>query len=440
MAIKLAHLIRNQVVAAAGTALPLFELRDMVAGVETAVAPDIVILVPKADAAGGSAAITAMGTGAITVQHSGVGNINHDILALRMHSIQRVITGAAHKYAHVLNASAVANGAGTAINPALVAAGVAQAPSICIPVPKALTAAATNRTYVATVMATGNITPQHAEVAPVSHDILFIDFHTMQDITGALFGSLNQRLRTFTILDVGPDATYGAVYTDAADTTRQYRVLRTKVSGDGSLQLLVDQIAGTTVSSGAGNLNLVSGTGDAVVAFTGCLPDKLVDLRLNTAVPNGGGLVFDPELQLNGVRVMPDIVIPVPKATGCVPYVPTDLTGAVGNVTVQHNAGAPVNCDILSLRLFSAFRDNLRRRFTILDVGPDAAVGAIYRNFVIPSQTFRVLTAKVSGDGATVLVVEQLSGIGLPAVPGTLALNSGTGDSLIAFTGVANEI
>jgi hypothetical protein len=75
-----------------------------------------------------------------------------------------------------------------------------------------------------------------------------------------------------------------------------------------------------------------------------------------------------------------------------------------------------------------------------LDAGPDASVGAVYRNLAIPSQTFRVLTAKVSGDGAIVLVTEQIGGVGLPASPGTLFLNSGTGDTTIAFTGVASEI
>jgi hypothetical protein len=444
MAIRLARLLRNQAIAdstGAATTLPAFGLRDISGGVEAAVAPDIVILVPKAAGAGASALLTALGTGTHDAQHSGAaGAVAHDILALRLHAIQRVATGAVHKYCHLVGNTNIATAGGTNINPALLRAGVAQAPSIVIPTPKALSVLATTRTYVPTVMATGNINLRHAEAGNIAHDILFIDIFTAQAIVAALYGVFNDRLRTFTILDVGPDATYGAVYTDAADITRQYRVMRTKVTGDGSTQLLAEQIAGTSVSSGAGNLNLVTGTGDAVVAFTGCIFDKLVDLQLNTNVANGAGLVFDPGLQVNGVRVMPDIVIPVPKASPCVPYVPTDLTGAVGSVTIQHAAVAPVACDILSLRLFSVFRDNNIRSFTILDAGPDAAVGAIYRNFLIPSQTFRVLTAKVSGDGATALAVEQLSGIGLPAAPGTLALNSGTGDSLIAFSGVANDI
>jgi hypothetical protein len=54
---------------------------------------------------------------------------------------------------------------------------------------------------------------------------------------------------------------------------------------------------------------------------------------------------------------MPDIVIPVPKAVNTVPYVPTNLAGAVGNVVVEHNGGAPVNHDILYLRAHSIFRD-----------------------------------------------------------------------------------
>jgi len=50
-------------------------------------------------------------------------------------------------------------------------------------------------------------------------------------------------------------------------------------------------------------------------------------------------------------------VIPIPKVAATVPYVPTDLAGAVGNVTVQHNDGAPQLHDILSLKVVTGFRN-----------------------------------------------------------------------------------
>ena len=71
----------------------------------------------------------------------------------------------------------------------------------------------------------------------------------------------------FTIADA-TDATLDAVYEDAADTTRKFNVEVTKVNGDGTLTLTVKQTEGITRPASTGTLNLVSGTGDASIAFT----------------------------------------------------------------------------------------------------------------------------------------------------------------------------
>jgi len=338
-------------------------LMEPVLGVDTLVPPDIVIPVPKA-AAASAAVTTAMAVGNQTVVHNNAGPINFDILTIRLHTIQRsflAMIGLAanpNRYVDIEQAVAIANGAGTAINPLLTLAGVAAVPSIVIPVPKTVPTLATDQSFVATVLAAGAITIQHAEAAPVNHDILFVTWHTIQLLTQALFGDGQDERRYFTILD-GAAASKGAVYEDDDDPTRQFRVDIAKVALDGSLLLTTTQIAGTTAptTGGADNLSLVSGTGDANIAYTGVRFEKLMHLLQNTAVPNGAGLTFDPGLVENGTPVMPDIVIPVPKVTGIVPFVATDLTGPVGTVNVSHNGGAPANCDILAIRAHSIFRD-----------------------------------------------------------------------------------
>lgn len=358
MATKLYDLRRNTAVpnGAGLTFDPV--LRAMVAGVETLVAPDICIPVPKAIAAS-AGVTTALAVGNVTVVHNNVAPVTFDILTLRWHSIQRSLTAVANKYADIQQSVAIANGAGTAINPLLTLGGVLQIPSIVVPVPKTVPTLATDQSFVATVLAAGAITIQHAEGAPVNHDVLLIALHTIQAVQAALFGDGQDERRYFTILNAGPDASKGAIYSDDDDPTRTFRVDIAKVTGDGSTLLTTTQISGTTAPTvgGADSLTLVSGTGDAAIAYTGVRFEKLIDVRQNTAVANGAGLTFDPGLVENGVPVMPDIVIPIPKATGVVPFVATDLAGAVGSVTVAHNSGAPVAHDILSLRAHSIFRD-----------------------------------------------------------------------------------
>lgn len=266
------------------------------------------------------------------------------------------------KYSNIQNAQAIGpNGTGgTDIFPNLAANNALVAPQIVIPIAKTVPTLATTQPFVVTAMGTGAINIRNSEAAGnVNHDILSILFHSLQNLTAALFGTVLDQRRYFTISNAGPDATHGAVYSDDDDPTRQFRVEITKVSNDGSTLLTTTQIAGTTAPTvgGADNLSLVSGTGDADIAYTNVRFEKLVHVENARSVPNGGGFPFDPGLVENGVPVMPDIVIPIPKAINCVPYVPTDLTGAVGSVTVQHQAGAPVNCDILYLRACSIFRD-----------------------------------------------------------------------------------
>ena len=262
------------------------------------------------------------------------------------------------KYADIQNAVAIANGAGTAISPLLALNNALAAPQIVIPVPKVVPTLATTQSFVGTAMGAGNITIQHSEAGPINHDILSILWHTLQNLTAALFGASQDHRRYFTILNTVA-ASVGAVYEDDDDTTRQFRVDVAKVNGDGSLLLSTTQIAGATAPTvgGADNLSLVSGTGSANIAYTGVRFEKLVDIQNAVAVANGAGLTYDPGLVENGVPVMPDIVIPIPKAVNTVPYVPTNLAGAVGTVTVQHNGGGPVNHDILALRAHSIFRD-----------------------------------------------------------------------------------
>ncbi len=332
-------------------------LMEPVNGVDTLVAPDICIPVPKAIGAGGAVS-TALAVGNVTVVQNAAGPINFDILTIRLHTMQRALA-AANLYSSISQAVAIADGGGTAIDPALTRASVLQVPNIAIPVPKAVPGAVTRQTFVPTSMATGAITFQHGEAAPVNHDILMTILQDFQNVQNALFGGSQDHRRYFTIADNGPDASIGAVYSDDDDATRRFRVLEAKVSADGSTLLTTEQIAGSTVptTGGADNLSLVSGTGDADIAYTGVRFEKYMDLQNDVSVVNGAGLTFDPGLVEDGVPVMPDIVIPVPKAADTVPFVATDLTGAVGTVTVAHNNAGAIDHDILSIRAHSIFRD-----------------------------------------------------------------------------------
>lgn len=74
--------------------------------------------------------------------------------------------------------------------------------------------------------------------------------------------------QSFTIADSGPDASPGAVYYDAAESTRRYVVLAAKVSGDGQTSLLASQIEGDQATASTGTLTKESGTGDASIAWT----------------------------------------------------------------------------------------------------------------------------------------------------------------------------
>jgi hypothetical protein len=277
------------------------------------------------------------------------------------------------KYANIQNAVSVPNGGGgLTVHPGLsessqyIAPPSFQSPciipDIVIPVEKALPAALTNRSFVSTVLAgepTGLVV-QTAEAAPVSCDILSFSPVVIQRLIAAQLGLTNDRRRYFVIANA-TNASMGAVYSDNAIAANQYIVEKAKVSGDGSTLLTCIRIAppttGADSSSATGTLNLVSGTGDATIGWLtpGIKFEKYMDVRQNVAVPNGAGLTFDPQLVVNGVPVMPDIVIPIPKATATVPFVTTDLTGAVGTVNVQHQNGAPQNCDILSIKFLSLF-------------------------------------------------------------------------------------
>lgn len=273
------------------------------------------------------------------------------------------------KYADIENSVSVPNGAGLTIHPGLGenAAFVSAVPGpfvsplitpdIVVPVPKVVPALATNESFVPTILAgepTG-ITIQTAEGAPVNHDILSFSPLIIQRVLTEFFGQTNDRRRYFVIAN-GVNAGHGAVYADNADSTKQYTVQIAKVAGDGSTLLTcIRNLGGNTPdnASATGTLNLVSGTGDATIGWLapGIKFEKYMDVRQNVAVPNGAGLTFDPQLVVNGTPVMPDIVIPVPKATGTVPFVATDLTGPVGSVNVSHNNAAPINHDILSIKV-----------------------------------------------------------------------------------------
>lgn len=278
------------------------------------------------------------------------------------------------KYANIQNATAVPNGGGgltvhpglaegTTFVPAPSFASPCITPDIVIPVEKALPAAVTNRSFVSTTLAgepTGLVV-QTAEAAPVSCDILSFSPLVIQRLIAAQLGKNNDRRRYFVISNA-TNASMGAVYVDNANpTTNSYRVIIPKVSGDGSTLLTCIRQEPASVAdnvSATGTLNLSSGTGDATIGWLtpGIKFEKYMDIRQNVAVANGAGLTFDPQLVVNGVPVMPDIVIPIPKATGTVPFVATNLAGAVGTVNVAHNNGAPVNHDILSIKFLSLFK------------------------------------------------------------------------------------
>jgi len=356
MAIKLIHQVHAQAItnAAGGTTIdPL--LRDIVNGVEAAVAPDIVLITPKATALP-MAVVTPLAAGGINMRNGGGAPGNADVCFIRLHSIQRVLAGAVNKYTNTVLNTAIANGAGTAITPALMLNGAAVAPNINWAVPKAIPAAATGNPFSATVIGTGAFTLQHAEVAPVNMDVLSLGLQSIFSlgVGGAPTNATSQRNLYLTV-NVNAAATIGAIYTDNADATRIFQVMVTKVTAVGT-QLNIQQIAGAASLGATGTLNLSSGTGDAAIAWTVRKFEKLLDVQSNVAVPNGAGLVFDPGLVVDGVPVMPDMVIVLPKATATVPFCATDLNGAVGNVTVQHNAGGPISCDILCVRWHSIQR------------------------------------------------------------------------------------
>jgi hypothetical protein len=304
-------------------------------------------------------------------------------------------------YAETLLATAIANAGGTAVNPELCvgALGVLsplpitgfvnpyRIPDMVYAIPKAVPAAATGSPYIAAALALGGNTIQHGEVAPVNMDVWSITGMSLQrlllQLTGVSCFNPNDTRRYFTILNTA-NASQGAIYVDNADATRFYRVIRAKVSGDASLQLATVRVNGgnaDVTAPVAGQLNLVSGTGDATIATTQSPKfEKYMDIRQNVAL-GGPGITFNPGLIVNGTPVMPDIVIPMPKAAGAVPYVPTDLSGAVGDVNVRSNV--PVNCDILSLRLFSAFRVG----DVVPNLGPAPIVLGNAGNFSVLAET-----------------------------------------------------
>ncbi len=324
-----------------------------VGGVATLTAPDIVIPVPKA-AATSAASELALAVGNQRVVHNNAGDQLFDIMSIAFHSIQKVVTGD-EKHLYLAASTAIA-AAGTAIDPVLKEGGVLVAPDIVIPVPKVVPTGAGLMPFVTTVLATGAITVSSGEVGAINNDVCMLRMHTIQRLISQVFGGNQDRRRYFTIGDAN-DAAAGETYYNAADPTQTFEVMIDKVSGDGSLTLTCRQTGGASGPAGTGNLNRLVGSGTLVIAWTAVLFEKYADLKQNTAVPNGAGLVFNPGLVLNGTPIMPDIVIPIPKVTGVVPYVPTDLAGAVGNVTVQINGGAPANCDILSLKVATGFRN-----------------------------------------------------------------------------------
>jgi hypothetical protein len=324
-----------------------------VGGVATLTAPDIVIPVPKEAAASGCSE-TALGTGNQKIVQNNVGAITFDVLSIAFHTIQKVVTG--NEKALYLAAATSIAAAGTAIDPLLKQAGTLVAPDIVIPVAKVVPTLASKVPYVSTVLATGAITVLSGEAGAIANDICMLRMHTIQRLIAQVFGGDQDRRRYMTIGN-GNDAAAGETYYNNADASQQFEVMITKVSGDGSLTLTVRQIAGSSGPAASGTLNRLVGSGSLTIAWTAVLFEKYADLRQNTAVANGAGLTFDPGLVVNGVRVMPDIVIPVPKAAATVPYVPTDLAGAVGTVNIRHNDGAPQNHDILSLKVVTGFRN-----------------------------------------------------------------------------------
>ena len=327
-----------------------------VGGVVTLTAPDIVIPVPKATGTSGSN-ILPLAVGNQQIVQSNAGNQNFDILSIAFHTIQKVTSGD-EKHVYLAAATSIA-AAGTAIDPTLKEGGVLVAPDIVIPVAKVVPTTGAKTPYVSTVLATGAITILSGEAGAINNDVCMLRMHSIQRLITQVFGGNQDRHRYFTIAN-GINAFSGDTYVNNANPTQIFQVAITKVAGDGVLTLTCIQTAGATGPAVSGQLNAsatVSGS-SATIAWTAVLFEKYADLQQNVSVPNGGtGLVFDPGLVVHGVRVMPDIVIPIPKAAATVPYVPTDLAGAVGNVSVLINGGGAIACDILSLKVATGFRN-----------------------------------------------------------------------------------
>lgn len=108
----------------------------------------------------------------------------------------------------------------------------------------------------------------------------------------ATFASVGeQHFMQMVMADSGPDFTAGAIYVDNAESTRKWLALITKVSGDGQTAPGFLQISGTLSESASGQINLVTGTGDANVTITAGM-DSLSTVADVIDYSTSGQLVF----------------------------------------------------------------------------------------------------------------------------------------------------
>jgi len=389
MATKLCHILGNSAVAAAGTAIT-HGLRDMIAGVETAVMPDIVFVCPKVTGVTPHVTTSLLAYNAnVTVGHNDAPNARaHDIVMMRMHSMIGVFQGLVNNCVdEIADASGrCATWALTALNQntdcdnqkrCYVTFVEDGALNITLNVYK--DAARTILVSTGTRNGTGALTlvaatgHSLAGTVAVTQNGAAITDATISICTSRWGGNLGTTREKYCHIVKSLSITNGGAPADglinptlelanvAAVPTFAYAIAK-------AANLAATGQSVTTTPLAVGGIQFEHGTGaplvhDVFFAFFNTLfsqstaVTKYIQVTQNTAIANGAGTAINPALLENGVAVAPDIVLPINKtALGAeVGYVAAAL--AAGAITIQHNGGAPANFDVVFIRIPSILRD-----------------------------------------------------------------------------------
>jgi hypothetical protein len=389
MATKLCHIVGNTAIAAAGTAIA-HGLRDMIAGVETPVMPDIVFVCPKVTAVTPHVATSLLAYNAnVTVGHSDAPNARaHDIVMMRIHSMMAVFQGLVNNCVDIIVDATPRTSvwALTAINQntdcdnrkkCYVSFVEDGALNITLNVYK--DSARSILVATGTRNGTGNLalvaTSGHtlAGTVTVTQNGAAITDATIEICTSRYGGNIGTTREKYCHIVKSLSITNGAAPADglinptlelanvAAIPTFAYAIAK-------AANLATTGQSVTTTPLAIGGIQFEHGTGaplvhDVFLAFFNSLftqssaVTKYIQVSQNAVIANGAGTAINPALLENGVAVAPDIVLPINK-TGLgaeVGYVAAAL--AAGAITIQHNGGAPANFDVVFIRIPSILRD-----------------------------------------------------------------------------------